>query len=111
MRSADARTIAEIGIPGFTLMETAGRALAAAALQEVQAVRMASEDPILCVCGTGNNGGDGFVAARVLHEAGHAVRVILVGDENQLTIDSAFTSTCCEELSRLETTKPHLLKS
>ena len=89
MRSADARTIAEIGIPGFTLMETAGRALAAAALQEVQAVRMASEDPILCVCGTGNNGGDGFVAARVLHEAGHAVRVILVGDENQLTIDSA----------------------
>ncbi len=84
MREADQETIASIGIGGFTLMEVAGRAVAAAAL------RLAGKAPtnILCFCGTGNNGGDGFVASRVLIEAGVTVRVVLAGEEEKITGDA-----------------------
>ena len=57
------------GIPLDELMERAGRALAEAAL------RFGSGAPVLVLCGPGNNGGDGYVAARVLAERGFAVRV------------------------------------
>ncbi len=68
MREADSRAIAG-GIPSLTLMERAGVALAD------EAERLAREGEILCVCGGGNNGGDGFVCARVLKERGRRVRV------------------------------------
>ncbi|MGE0869453.1 MAG: NAD(P)H-hydrate dehydratase [Kofleriaceae bacterium] len=62
MRAIDRATIDDIGIPGFTLMETAGRAVAEAALRMLDGRR----GPVAVVCGPGNNGGDGFVVARVL---------------------------------------------
>jgi NAD(P)H-hydrate epimerase len=65
MRALDRATIDEVGIPGLTLMETAGRAVAAAA------ARMTGRGHVAVVCGPGNNGGDGFVAARVLRELGY----------------------------------------
>jgi NAD(P)H-hydrate epimerase len=64
MRELDRATIEEIGLSALALMETAGRAVAAAAL------RMAAGARIAVVCGPGNNGGDGFVAARVLRGQG-----------------------------------------
>jgi NAD(P)H-hydrate epimerase len=66
MRALDRATIDELGLPALTLMETAGRAVADAALAMLGAER----GHVAVVCGPGNNGGDGFVAARVLRDRG-----------------------------------------
>ena len=76
MRDADRQTIDEIGIPSMVLMENAGR-------QVVAALEAAYEDlpdkHVAVVCGPGNNGGDGFVVARTLHQRGVDVSVFVVG--------------------------------
>jgi hydroxyethylthiazole kinase-like uncharacterized protein yjeF len=66
MRELDRATIEELGLPAMTLMETAGRAVADAALRMLWPDR----GHVVVVCGPGNNGGDGYVAARVLRERG-----------------------------------------
>jgi len=73
MRAAEERVIAA-GTSVETLMERAGEAVAEAAW------RYAGVPPTLIVCGPGNNGGDGYVAARVLHERGVPVRVAAAGE-------------------------------
>ncbi|MEO8551282.1 MAG: NAD(P)H-hydrate epimerase, partial [Kofleriaceae bacterium] len=83
MRALDRATIEEIGLPALTLMETAGRAVAAAAAV------MAPTGPIAVVCGPGNNGGDGFVTARVLRGAGRDATVYLATPRAKLTGDAA----------------------
>ena len=76
MRDADRQTIDEIGIPSMVLMENAGR-------QVVAALEAANDDltdkHVAVLCGTGNNGGDGFVVARTLHQRGVDVFVFVVG--------------------------------
>jgi ADP-dependent NAD(P)H-hydrate dehydratase / NAD(P)H-hydrate epimerase len=68
MGQADRRTIQECGIPGAVLMENAGAAVAAAIRQRFPAARR-----LVVLCGRGNNGGDGFVAAKRLSELQPAV--------------------------------------
>ncbi len=70
MREADEYTINELGVASLDLMERAGVALAD------EAERLAPTGSILCVCGGGNNGGDGFVCARVLKERGREVAAL-----------------------------------
>jgi ADP-dependent NAD(P)H-hydrate dehydratase / NAD(P)H-hydrate epimerase len=88
MRALDRATIDEIGLPGAVLMETAGRAIADAASPR------ASRGQVAVVCGPGNNGGDGYVAARVLRERGADAVVYLtvprdgVGGDARLHLDA-----------------------
>src|SRR5271168_5208481 len=86
MAEADRRTIAA-GVPGITLMESAGAAVADAA-----AADCGDGGRIAVVAGPGNNGGDGFVAARLLAERGFRAEVLLVGDAAQLKGDAALAA-------------------
>ena len=83
MGRADRMTI-EGGTPGLVLMEAAGEGVARAAM------RLAPEaEQALVLCGPGNNGGDGFVAARILKEHGLSVKLALLGPATRLTGDAA----------------------
>ena len=83
MAEADRLTIAA-GTPGIELMERAGAAVARVAAEEAKSGRR-----IAIVCGPGNNGGDGFVAARLLAEQGFDVRLSLLGSREKLQGDAA----------------------
>ena len=83
MGRADALAIAS-GVAGATLMENAGRAVA----DEV-ARRFPDAESVAILCGPGNNGGDGFVAARHLEQRGYRVRLGFDGDEARLPTDAA----------------------
>jgi ADP-dependent NAD(P)H-hydrate dehydratase / NAD(P)H-hydrate epimerase len=80
MAGADRRAQA-MGTPGQKLMEQAGTAVAAAAKALAEATGRWRKGPILILCGPGNNGGDGLVAARRLARAGAEVAVVLVSTE------------------------------
>lgn len=83
MGEADRLTIAA-GTPGTVLMDRAGLAVA-----DAVATRHPLGHRIVVVCGPGNNGGDGFVAARVLAGRGYPVRLMLVGEAERLKGDAA----------------------
>jgi ADP-dependent NAD(P)H-hydrate dehydratase / NAD(P)H-hydrate epimerase len=82
MERADRLAIAA-GTPGFSLMLSAGQAVAAAAMDLVE------DGPILVIAGPGNNGGDGFVAAAELAARGREVSVILLCERDSLQGDAA----------------------
>ncbi|MBN2498713.1 MAG: NAD(P)H-hydrate dehydratase [Deltaproteobacteria bacterium] len=81
MREVDRTTVEEIGIPGAVLMEQAGRACAEAVESLLPDGRVAR---VVVFCGKGNNGGDGFVAARYLLCAGNEVEVVLLAEADGL---------------------------
>jgi ADP-dependent NAD(P)H-hydrate dehydratase / NAD(P)H-hydrate epimerase len=74
----------EGGVPGLTLMEHAGRAVSDEIVR-----RFPDRETVVLLCGPGNNGGDGFVAARHLKEQGYRVRLGFDGDEARLPADAA----------------------
>ena len=86
MAEADRLTIAG-GTAGLALMERAGRAVADTVIG-----RFPSGKRVTVVAGPGNNGGDGFVAARLLAEHGYRVTVMLVGDPARLKGDAALAA-------------------
>jgi ADP-dependent NAD(P)H-hydrate dehydratase / NAD(P)H-hydrate epimerase len=84
MRAIDRASSERFGVPSLTLMENAGAAVAEHVLTHHAAVRR-----IVVFCGKGNNGGDGFVAARRLHQKGKTVQVILLANPAELKGDTA----------------------
>ena len=84
MREIDRATSERFGVPSLTLMENAGAAVAEQVLRYWHAgVRM------VVICGKGNNGGDGFVVARLLAEKKKHVQVVLLADPADLKGDAA----------------------
>ncbi|MBQ8279357.1 MAG: NAD(P)H-hydrate dehydratase [Roseburia sp.] len=80
MRQYDSNTIDVRKVPALLLMEQA----ALAACEEIEKIANKSE-PLLIVCGVGNNGGDGLAIGRILFLKGFSVELVLVGDEEKAT--------------------------
>jgi hypothetical protein len=99
MKLADQRTIRERGIPSLTLMERAGEAVVsvlsgahigeAAASVPINTAGTFDLTEVLCLCGTGNNGGDGLVVARLLHTQGVRARAVCIGNTEKMSAEAA----------------------
>ena len=79
MKAADYDTITSLQIPSAVLMERAALAVCDTA-EEFFDLPQKKDRPILVVCGSGNNGGDGYAAARILSERGYTVHVLFAGN-------------------------------
>ncbi len=85
VRAFDSWAINELGIPGVVLMENAGRSCAELIKKEFAG----AANPKVCIfCGTGNNGGDGYVIARHLLNSGFEVVVVVCGDRKKIKGDA-----------------------
>jgi hydroxyethylthiazole kinase-like uncharacterized protein yjeF len=99
MRAIDRATSEHFGVPSLVLMENAGTAVAGFVLTDYPNAHLVG-----VVCGKGNNGGDGFVAARKLKEAGREVRLLLLCEPGELRGDA-------EAMFRKLSLKPVLARS
>jgi NAD(P)H-hydrate epimerase len=104
VRRVDAWAIEEIGVPGVVLMENAGRSCAELTLRKLEGIA----EPRVCVlCGAGNNGGDGYVIARHLLNAGVHATVVLCGDPAKVQGDARINLDVLERLGhRIEQVDP-----
>ena len=82
----------KLGLCSLILMENAGRSVAEEALKMLRGKKR-----VTIVCGVGNNGGDGLVAARHLINAGKKVQIILIGNVSKLKPDPKTNATWLEE--------------
>jgi len=106
MGEIDRYTIEEVGIPGVVLMEEAGRRVA----EVVQEELAGQEEPeVVVLAGRGNNGGDGFVVARLLAQQGVKVNTFLLGEKGEITGDARVNldildklDICVQELTSQE---------
>ena len=91
VREVDRLAIEQLGIPGVVLMENAGRNVAdtVLALLELELHLLPHDSRVAILCGGGNNGGDGYVVARHLYNAGVDVTVFSAKDPARLTGDAA----------------------
>lgn len=97
VRSFDAWAINELGIPGVVLMENAGRSCAELIKEKLAKI----ERPKVCIfCGTGNNGGDGYVIARHLHNAGFNIVVVLCGEISKVKGDAKINLDILQKLGQ-----------
>ena len=89
MRSADLHTINELGVPSSELMERAGRAIADRAAEAARGGKR-----VAVVCGAGNNGGDGYVAARLL--CGMSIEAVVV----DASFGSGYSKDCAVQSAK-----------
>lgn len=97
VRAFDSWAINMLGIPGVVLMENAGRSCAELIKEKLSGIA----EPKVCIfCGTGNNGGDGYVIARHLLNNGFRVAVIIVGDRSKIKGDARINLDILERLGQ-----------
>ncbi|OHB82943.1 MAG: NAD(P)H-hydrate epimerase [Planctomycetes bacterium RBG_19FT_COMBO_48_8] len=97
VRAFDAWAINTLGIPGVVLMENAGRSCAELIEDKLKDVA----EPKVCIfCGTGNNGGDGYVIARHLINRGIQVAVVVCGDRGKIKGDAKINLDILERMGR-----------
>ena len=84
MQACDLATTDQFGVPSLDLMRAAAASVAAFARQQFPNARR-----VTVLCGRGNNGGDGMMAARLLCDAGLDVTTLLLGAPNKLKGDAA----------------------
>ncbi len=90
MKKCDAYTIEHFGVPAVVLMERAALKCVAAIMREDFDLRR-----VLVVCGSGNNGGDGFAIARILNERDIKVDILLAGSLLQMSQETKINYECC----------------
>ncbi len=95
MRQLDQLTIEEIGVPSVVLMENAGRTTYQILRREFPDL----DGPVVVLAGRGNNGGDGFVVARYLANAGYEVLVLLLAEKSQVSGDAKINLDILEQLA------------
>ena len=98
MKAMDAYTIDDLGVPGVVLMENAGRQTYEFILEYLSDNEIDATN-IDVYCGKGNNGGDGYVIARHLFNDGYDVRIISVGDPDDLKGDARINYLICKNYS------------
>jgi NAD(P)H-hydrate epimerase len=96
MRAADAAATSVLGVPSLILMENAGRGIAGIVRRALRGDE--ADGDVAIVCGAGNNGGDGFVAARHLARAGVVVRVALTAPAASTRGDAALNLAALERM-------------
>jgi hydroxyethylthiazole kinase-like uncharacterized protein yjeF len=97
VRAFDSWAINTLGVPGVVLMENAGRSCAELIKQKLAGVH---EQKVCIFCGTGNNGGDGYVIARHLLNSGFKVAVVICGDRSKIKGDAKINLDILEGLNQ-----------
>ncbi len=98
VRAFDAWAINKLGIPGMVLMENAGRSCAELIKEKLEG----TASPKVCIfCGTGNNGGDGYVIARYLLNSGFEVVVTICGERSKIKGDAKINLDILEGLGQI----------
>ena len=96
VRAVDSWAINTLGVPGVVLMENAGRSCAELIKEKFKAITT----PKVCIfCGTGNNGGDGYVIARHLFNSAFKVIVVICGDRMKVKGDAKINLDILEKLN------------
>ncbi len=100
IRAVDTWAINTLGVPGVVLMENAGRSCAELIKEKLAKVAR----PKVCIfCGTGNNGGDGYVIARHLLNSGFDISVVICGEPSKIKGDAKINLDILEKMGqRLE---------
>lgn len=96
MQQADRQAIEQLGIPGAVLMENAGRAATELFCREFSDL---FPGPVLVLAGQGNNGGDGYVMARGLHERGWQVSTLILAEEGMIGGDAGLMLSVLQRLN------------
>jgi len=97
VRAVDAWATNTLGIPGVVLMENAGRGCVELIEEKLKDV---SEPKVCIFCGTGNNGGDGYVIARQLNNSGFEVIVVVCGDRGKIKGDAKINLDILERMGQ-----------
>lgn len=98
VRAFDSWAINTLAIPGVVLMENAGRSCA----ELIEEKLADTTNPKVCIfCGTGNNGGDGYVIARHMLNSGFSVTIVIVGDRNKIKGEAKVNLDVLESMGQM----------